>query len=65
MIKVDEKERIRKEYFTKRQSIREIAREFHHAKNSKEGSYGSLSPSIQKKNSTTRTSSRAGKAYHR
>jgi len=37
MVKMDEKERIRKEYFTKRQSIREIAREFHHAKNSKEG----------------------------
>lgn len=32
MIKVDEKERIRKEYFRKRKSIREIAREFQHAR---------------------------------
>ncbi|TET07386.1 hypothetical protein E3J84_07485 [Candidatus Aerophobetes bacterium] len=29
---MDEKKRIRKEYFRKRKSIREIAREFHHAR---------------------------------
>ncbi len=32
MIKVDEEERIRREYFTKRKSIREIAKEFHRAR---------------------------------
>lgn len=32
MTKVDEKGRIRKEYFRKRKSIREIARELHHAR---------------------------------
>jgi len=32
MIRVDEKERIRRAYFLQRKSIREIAREFHHAR---------------------------------
>jgi transposase len=32
MVKVDEKERIRRAYFLQRKSIREIAREFHHAR---------------------------------
>jgi transposase len=32
MIKVDEKERIRRAYFLQRKSIRQIAREFHHAR---------------------------------
>lgn len=32
MIKVDEKERIRRAYFFQRKSIRQIAREFHHAR---------------------------------
>lgn len=32
MVKVDEKERIRRAYFLQRKSIREISREFHHAR---------------------------------
>jgi transposase len=32
MVKVDEKERIRRAYFFQRKSIRQIAREFHHAR---------------------------------
>lgn len=32
MVKVDEKERIRRAYFLQRKSIRQIARELHHAR---------------------------------